>query len=171
MPRANQAFLSAAPNRGITQEMVNRWAQMLNAAKKENTSTFSELFEQGGFNSLGGLGGAWTVARNPFGKNVNKPKNLSDFKLPNKNAYKHGNHTYMRLKPNGNVFYRINNKTKFYKFKPYTQNWQGSYPASFYEIGRTNPPETFTSVNRGTDKYGIKVKRYAPGFNFWIRNL
>jgi len=163
---------------GFTNNDKKLWRKMINIARRGSNGmgNFRNEYNKGPFNSwgLGGLAGAWNEAKRNAGQApppvMHVPKSINNFKIGN-GLYKLGNSTYTKLKRNGNVFYKNNNKTIFYKFSPYTSSWQGNTPAQFYKIGKANKP---LNVNgniglipaRGGGFY--KVKRYAPGFNFWV---
>jgi hypothetical protein len=153
------------------------WQKMINIARRGNNGivNFRNAYNKGPFSSwgLGNLVGAWKQAQQNAGQApppvMHVPKSINNFKIGN-GLYKLGNSTYTKLKRNGNVFYKNNNKTIFYKFSPYTSSWESNTPAQFYRIGKANRPPTVNgNIGYIPTRGGFyRVKRYAPGFNFWV---
>jgi hypothetical protein len=160
------------------------WRELINAAGAGNMAKFRNLYNKGPFNSwgIGGLGGAWERAKENAGTSAPKPpkvpSSLNDFKIAN-GKYKLGNSVYTKLirrsnagRLSGNVFVKGNNKTTFYGFAPASENWQGSFPASFYKLGTANRPPIVngnTGYKTGHGGQSYKVARYANGYNFWVQ--
>ena len=148
---------------------------MVNAARNNDISKFLELYAAS-TSQFSGLGkqGVWNLARDHAGVGkppAPKPKTLNTFKIGN-GLYRMGNNVYMAVGTNSKIFAK---NGKYYMFTPNSENWQGKYPAKFYEIPRKSlqaapaPRNTFGNVGYvhwGGGKYG-KVFLKNRRFNLW----
>lgn len=162
---------------GFTNNDKKVWQKMINIARRGSNgiANFRNAYSQGPVKNwgLGGLAGAWNQAKKNAGMApppvMYVPKSINNFKIGN-GVYKLGNSTYTKLRRNGNVFYKNNNKTFFYQFRSPTSSWESNTPAQFYKIAKANrPPHVNGNIGYIPSRGGFyRVKRYAPGFNFWI---